>query len=59
MSQIVPKWSLSYFQPILMANFVAIATVKVKLIPDFYTWAIVLINLIAEIGENQFLFFAS
>ena len=39
MSHIVPKWSLSYFQPILMANFVTIATVKVKLIPDFYTLA--------------------
>ena len=39
-----PKWSLSYFQPILVAIFVTIAMVKVKLIPDFSTWAIVLIN---------------
>ena len=39
-----PKWSLSYFQPILAAVFVTIATVKLKSIPDFYTWTIVLIN---------------
>ena len=39
-----PKWSLSYFQPILAAIFVTIATVKIELIPDFYTWAVVLIN---------------
>ena len=39
-----PKWSLSYFQPIFVAIFVTIATVKVELIPDFYTWVIVLIN---------------
>ena len=37
-----PKWSLSYFQPILAAIFVTIPTVKVKSIPDFYTCAIVL-----------------
>ena len=36
---------LSYFQPILVAIFVTIVTVKVKLIPDSYTWTIVLINL--------------
>ena len=36
------EWSLFNFQPILAAIFVA--TVKVKLIPDLYTWAIVLIN---------------
>ena len=39
-----PKWTLSYFQPILAAIFVTIATVKVRSISDFYTWAIVLIN---------------
>ena len=27
-----PKWSISYFQPILAAIFVTIATVKVELI---------------------------
>ena len=37
----VPKWSFTYFQPILGAIFVTIATVKVKLVPDFNTWAIV------------------
>ena len=36
----------SYFQPNLVAIVVTTATVKVELIPDFYTWAIVLINLI-------------
>ena len=44
MSQIAPKWSISYFQPILVAIFVTIATVKVKIISDLYTWAIVLTN---------------
>ena len=39
-----PKWSMSYFQPILEAIFVIIATVKVKAIRDFYTMVIVLIN---------------
>ena len=39
-----PKWSISYFQPVLAAVFVTIATVKVKLLPDLYTWVIVLIN---------------
>ena len=41
---LAPKWSISYFQSILAAIFVIIATVKVKLISDLYTWAIVLIN---------------
>ena len=35
--QFAPKWSFSYFQPILVAIFVTIATVKVELIPDLYT----------------------
>ena len=39
-----PKWSFSYFQPILAAFFVTKATVKVESIPDLYTLAIVLIN---------------
>ena len=34
----------SYFKPILEAIFVTIEMVKVKLIPDFYAWTIVLIN---------------
>ena len=38
------KWTFSYFQPILAAIFVTIATLKVKSMPDFYTLAIVLIN---------------
>ena len=38
------NWSLSYFQPILVAIFVTIATVEKESIPDFYNWAIVLIN---------------
>ena len=40
-----PKWSFSYFQPILAAIFVTISTVKVESIPDLYTLAFVLINL--------------
>ena len=39
-----PNWPFSYFQPILAAIFVTIATVKVESIPDFYTLAIVLMN---------------
>ena len=39
-----PKLSFSYFQPILAAIFVTIATVKVESILDLYTLAIVLIN---------------
>ena len=39
-----PKWSLTYFQPILAAIFVTIATVRVESTPDFTTWAVVLIN---------------
>ena len=39
-----PKWSFSYFQPILVAISVTIATVKVESIQDLYTLAIVLIN---------------
>ena len=39
-----PKWSISYFQPVLVAIFVTIATVTDKLISDLYTLVIVLIN---------------
>ena len=39
-----PKWPFYYFQLILGAIFVTIATVKVESMPDFYTLAIVLIN---------------
>ena len=50
----------SIFQSILVAIFVTIAMVKVKLIPDFYTWTTVLINQYEKIGEkNNFYFFAS
>ena len=51
------KWPISYFQPILAAIFVTIATIKVKIIRDLYTLAIVLINLQEEIGEKQFVYF--
>ena len=52
-----PKWPFSYFQPILEAIFVTIATVKVVSMLDFYTLAIVLINLYEETYEEQLLFF--
>ena len=42
--QFAPKWSFSYFQPILVAIFVTMATVKVESIPDLNTLAFVLIN---------------
>ena len=53
-----PKWSFSYFQSILAAVFVTIATVKVESMLEFYTWAIVLINLKEETSDKQRLFFA-
>ena len=52
-----PEWSLSYFQPILAAIFVTMVTVKMKSIPDFYTWANVLINYLEETFEEQYSFF--
>ena len=39
-----PKWSIPYFQPILVAIYVTIATVKVNVIWIFYTLVIFLIN---------------
>ena len=52
------KWQISYFQTTLAAIFVTIATVKVKIIGDFYTLAIVLISLQEEIGEKLFSYFS-
>ena len=52
-----PKWSFSYFQPILAAILITMATAKVESIPDFYTLAIVLINYQKETCEEQLLFF--
>ena len=40
------------FQHTFTTIFVAIATVKVKLIPDFYTWAFVLINTEEELVKG-------
>ena len=54
-----PKWLFFYFQHILAAIFVTIATVKVELISDFYTLAIVSINSEEGFGEKQFLFLAT
>ena len=31
------KWPISCFQPILVAIFVTIATIEIKLIQDYYT----------------------
>ena len=42
--QIWSKMSISFFKPILAAIFVYIATVKVQIIPDFYTCSFVLIK---------------
>ena len=49
----IPKWSLCYFQPISKAIFVTIATLKVKLILEFYSCAILLINQCKGIGEKH------
>ena len=53
------KWQFLYFEPILLAIFVSIATEKVKLTPEFYTWAILLINQLGEIVEKQLSVFGS
>ena len=42
-----------YFQPILAAIFVTIATVKVELMQDLYTWVIVLIKYEEAVVEAQ------
>ena len=52
-----PKWPISYFQPILAAIFVTIATVKVESTPEFYTLAFALINYLKETTEKQLLLF--
>ena len=44
-TKLLPSGNFSYFQHILAAVFVTIATVKVESMPDFYTLAIVLIDL--------------
>ena len=55
-----PKWPLFYFQPILVVISVTIATVNVKLIPDFYIWAIALINeYMKKLVKINFYFVAS
>ena len=51
-------WPISYFQPILAAIFVTLATAKVKINRDFYTLAFVLINLHEENGDKQCLYFS-
>ena len=51
-----PKWSLPYFRPILAAIFVTVATVKVKLKPDLYTWAIAIITNKKNLVESNYHF---
>ena len=53
------KLAISNFQHILAVIFVTIATVKVKMIRDFYTLAFVLIILQGEIRENNIYILAS
>ena len=43
-SNFFQKGQFPIFQPILAAIYVTIAAVKVNLVPDFYTWTILLIN---------------
>ena len=43
----------------MSAIFVTIATEKVYLMPEFYTWTIVLINQLSEIGDKQLSVFGS
>ena len=59
MSQICSKMVISYFQHILAAIFVTIATVKVETILDLYTLAIVLINDKKKLVKSNFYFLTS
>ena len=52
-SKILQNDHFPYFSLVLVAIFVTIATVKVKLIPDYSTWAFVLINYWEETVEKQ------
>ena len=45
----------SLFKHILLATFVTIAMVKLKLMPEFNIWVILLINQLDEIDERQHL----
>ena len=47
----------SIFSAYFDGHVITIATVKVKLIPDFCNWTIVLTKQIEEIGEKQLLVF--
>ena len=58
MSEMCSKMASFLFSAYFGGHFITIATVKVKLIPDLYTWVSVLINQSEEIGEKQFLFFS-
>ena len=58
LSSFAPKWLFSYFQPILAAIFVTIATVKVEIVRDFYTLIIVLINQKEQISSKLLLYFS-
>ena len=51
--QVGPNRQFLFLKPILVAIFVTMARVYVKLIPDFYTWAILLTNQKDEIGKKQ------
>ena len=48
------KWSFSYFQPILAAFFVTIATVKVESMPEFYTLANVQLTNTNKLVKSNF-----
>ena len=43
----------SLFKHILLATFVTIAMVKLKLMPEFNIWVILLINQLDEIDESK------
>ena len=56
-SNFSPKWPFPNFQPFLVVIFVTIAMVKFESIPEFYTWAVFLINQQEETSEKQLLIF--
>ena len=59
MSQICSKMVIFLFSAYFGGHFITIAMVKVELMPDFYTLAIVLINQKDEPCEEQIYFLTS
>ena len=51
--------AISLFKAYFVGHFGYIATSESKIMPEFYTWTILLINQSDEIGEKQLSVFGS